>query len=193
MSQQSGLGGDGGGERMVSGSMPQHRSSTTTPSGLNDMATPASMNDSAVAQGQSSSSRETDVVVDVATGFPRFTSGGEAAKTPGSSWGTSQMQSTDYASVFNLPAAMAQQQLDTFFHDFLPHFPFFNYAGSMSALELRQRRPFLWLVIMSLTTKSVPMQVKMGLAIRKIVMEHLITDQDNDIDILLGLLCFISW
>lgn len=63
----------------------------------------------------------------------------------------------------------------------------------MSSGELYQRRPFLWLVIMSLTTKSLPVKVEMGKTIRRTIMDRLIEDVDNNLDILLGLLCFMAW
>jgi hypothetical protein len=199
MSQQvANAGGSGSGGAAVFGSstsrpIPGPGTSTTTTSSSFAGSTPGSLNESPAASNQTPlAAKEKDVVVDATTGFPFFTPCGPVSDMATKS-GSLQKDWSEFGPLFNIPLATAQQQLDTFCRDFLPFFPFFSYAGSLSALELRQRRPFLWLVIMSLATKSIPLQVKMGKAIRKVATDLLATDQSTDIDMLLGLLCFVAW
>ena len=63
----------------------------------------------------------------------------------------------------------------------------------MSASDLRYQKPFLWLVIMSLTTKSLAQQLVMGDMIRRIIAQQVVVESEKSLDMLLGVLCFIGW
>ncbi|KAJ3576920.1 hypothetical protein NPX13_g3552 [Xylaria arbuscula] len=92
-----------------------------------------------------------------------------------------------------IPDNLAEEQIRTFRSAFLPMFPFVHLPLDGSASQLRHQKPFLWLVIMCLTTKSVSQQFDIekmvwGIISRRIVSEHL-----ADLDLLLGVICFASW
>ncbi|KAI1120721.1 hypothetical protein F5Y10DRAFT_272806 [Nemania abortiva] len=92
-----------------------------------------------------------------------------------------------------IPDNLAEEQLCIFRNAFLPMFPFVHLPLTQSASQLRHQKPCLWLVIMSLTTKSVSHQFALeemvwGIISRRIVSEHL-----ADLDLLLGVICFASW
>lgn len=138
----------------------------------------------------SSSAPPADVVIDTTTGFARF-----ATPTPTSS-STNEVTVSplaSYVSLYDIPDATAEEQLETFRQVFLPLFAFVHIPSSTSASHLRQRKPFLWLVIMSLTTKSAGQQIIMGDTIRRIVSQQALAEHEKSIDLLLGILCYIAW
>ncbi|KAB8261634.1 hypothetical protein BDV32DRAFT_148280 [Aspergillus pseudonomiae] len=75
----------------------------------------------------------------------------------------------------------------------LQYFPFVHIPFDKSAGELRRERPFLWLCIMAISTKSTARQHELGLKIRQIVAQEMVVQSDKSIDLLLGLLTFIGW
>jgi len=58
-------------------------------------------------------------------------------------------------SVHEFSVSMAEEQLDMFRRTFVSILPFVHIPAIMSASELRDQKPFLWLVIMCLNTKMV--------------------------------------
>lgn len=98
-----------------------------------------------------------------------------------------------YVSAFEIPDATAEEQLRTFRQSFLPLFAFVALPATMSASGLRLQKPFLWLVIMSLTTKSVATQIAMGDSIREIVSHQVVVEHEKSLDILLGIICYQAW
>ena len=139
---------------------------------------------------ESSSTSPADVVIDTTTGFARF-------EPPTTSvhalHGVMTSPIANYVSLYDIPDATADEQLDTFRRAFLPHFAFIHIPTGMSASLLRGRKPFLWLVIMSLTTKSAGQQMVMGDTIRRIVSQQVLAEQEKSLDLLLGIICYISW
>jgi hypothetical protein len=99
----------------------------------------------------------------------------------------------DNVAFYEIPDVTANNHLDTFSRSFLPFFPFIYIPASLSASDLRQQKPFLWLVIMSLTTKSVEQQRAMGNTIRYIVSQKVVAEHEKSMDILLGLICYLAW
>ena len=100
---------------------------------------------------------------------------------------------TDCVSSLEIAEDAADEQLRYFRTAFLPHFPLFHLRRNLRSSALRHERPFLWLVIMSLTTPSLETQIKLGNAIRRIVKEIVMMDEERSLDLLLGLLCFNAW
>ncbi|KAI1251471.1 hypothetical protein MGN70_006039 [Eutypa lata] len=96
-------------------------------------------------------------------------------------------------SIHNVPDSTAEEQLNTFRRSFLSTFPFVHIPPTTSAVELRQQKPFLWLVIMSLTTKFVSQQFAMEEVIWHIISRRIVAQQIAELDLLLGLVCFASW
>jgi hypothetical protein len=99
----------------------------------------------------------------------------------------------DNVAVHEISDTTAEKQLDTFCHAFLPFFPFIHIPPLMRASDLRQQKPFLWLVIMSLTTTSVEQQRAMGNTIRRIISQNVVAEHEKNMDILLGLICYLAW
>lgn len=75
----------------------------------------------------------------------------------------------------------------------LQYFPFVHIPPEKSAGQLRKERPFLWLCVMAISTKSTARQHDLGLKIRQIVAQEMVVQSDESIDLLLGLLTFIGW
>ncbi|KAE8420988.1 hypothetical protein BDV36DRAFT_292664 [Aspergillus pseudocaelatus] len=75
----------------------------------------------------------------------------------------------------------------------LQYFPFVHIPSEKSAVQLRKERPFFWLCVMAISTKSTAHQHELGLRIRQIVAQEMVVQSDKSIDLLLGLLTFIGW
>ncbi|KAK6075026.1 hypothetical protein SCUP515_06077 [Seiridium cupressi] len=96
-------------------------------------------------------------------------------------------------SLHHIPEAVADEQLATFRRAFLPMFPFVHIGATMKSGELRNVKPFLWLNIMALATKSVSQQFAMEETIWHIISQRIVAQHFADIDLLLGVVCFASW
>jgi hypothetical protein len=96
-------------------------------------------------------------------------------------------------SAHKLSDEVADQQLEMFRRAFLPFFPVVYIPEIMSASYLRQQRPFLWLVIMSLTTKNMTQQSAMEYTIRQIISQRVVAEHEKNLDLLLGLICYLAW
>lgn len=82
----------------------------------------------------------------------------------------------------------------THFREFkLKYFPFVHIPSEMTAAELREVRPFLWLCIMSISTKSTARQKALAHEIRKTVAQVMLLESEKSIDLLVGLLIFLGW
>lgn len=75
----------------------------------------------------------------------------------------------------------------------LQYFPFVHIPFEKRAAQLQKERPFLWLCIMAISSKSTARQYELGLKIREKVAQEMIVQADHSIDLLLGLLTFIGW
>ncbi|KAK9417646.1 hypothetical protein SUNI508_01403 [Seiridium unicorne] len=96
-------------------------------------------------------------------------------------------------SLHHIPEAVADEQLATFRRAFLPMFPFVHIGATLKSCELRNVKPFLWLNIMALATKSVSQQFAMEETIWHIISQRIVAQHFADIDLLLGVVCFASW
>ncbi|KAI1344546.1 hypothetical protein F5Y15DRAFT_424684 [Xylariaceae sp. FL0016] len=94
---------------------------------------------------------------------------------------------------FNSTATTNEEQLDIFRRVFIPMFPFVHISETVTTAKFCRQRPFLWLVVMALTSKSTAQQFKLERAIWEIVSRRIVAEQLVDIDLLLGLVCFASW
>ncbi|KAI1388440.1 uncharacterized protein F4822DRAFT_402841 [Hypoxylon trugodes] len=99
----------------------------------------------------------------------------------------------DDVSVHKLPNEIADEQLNLFRHLFVSMFPLIHIPATLSAAELRHQKPFLWLVIMALTTKMVSQQFAMEETIWEIVSRRIMCQHLVDLDLILGVICFASW
>ena len=73
------------------------------------------------------------------------------------------------------------------------YFPFIHIPPTTDAHQLRQQRPFLWLAIMTASSKSISLQKVLGDRLRQTVAWEMVVQSKKSIDLLLGLLVFIGW
>lgn len=95
--------------------------------------------------------------------------------------------------VHQLSSRVAEEQLHTFHRAFIPMFPFVHIPVKTTAADLLRQKPFLWLVIMALTTKNITQQFAMEETIWSIIAQRIVTEHLANLDLLLGLICFASW
>ncbi|KFA51401.1 hypothetical protein S40293_03285 [Stachybotrys chartarum IBT 40293] len=94
-------------------------------------------------------------------------------------------------SAHQIPEAQAEEQLKLFKRHFLRLFPFVHLP--MPAAELRLQKPFLWLTIMSLTSKASSVQFELEATIWNIITRRVVAQHYMDIDLLLGIIAFSAW
>jgi hypothetical protein len=114
-------------------------------------------------------------------------------QTPQSTINVSPSQISDDASDRTIPNTLTEEHLAKFRQSFLPFFPFVYIPAAMSASDLRIQKPFLSLVILSLTTKSASQQLTIFDTIRQIVSEKIVAEHGRSLDFLLGLVCYLAW
>ncbi|KAF8848452.1 hypothetical protein BDZ45DRAFT_810765 [Acephala macrosclerotiorum] len=86
---------------------------------------------------------------------------------------------------YTISDAVAEESVDRFQHTFIPFFPFVHIPEIMSIFELRPQKPFLWLVIMFLTTRSVVLQLAMASRILQIVSKRIVAEHEKSLDLLI--------
>ena len=91
-----------------------------------------------------------------------------------------------------IPVEEAEQCLETFRANMLDSYPIMV-IPDISASALKAQRPFLWLAIMVVTTKSTLKQRCLGMEIRAKIAERLIVEGERDLDLLMGLLVCVAW
>jgi hypothetical protein len=72
-------------------------------------------------------------------------------------------------------------------------FPCVYISSTTNSHQLRQERPFLWLCIMTVGSKSTSQHQVLGAKIRQTIAEEIVVKSERNIDLLLGLLTFIGW
>ncbi|KAH7032763.1 uncharacterized protein B0I36DRAFT_100348 [Microdochium trichocladiopsis] len=76
---------------------------------------------------------------------------------------------------------------------FLQACPFIYLAPETTVAELQQKRPFLWLNIKSVCCKSTREQIALDHEIRAILAQKIIVEMERNLDLLQGLLVFLTW
>lgn len=79
------------------------------------------------------------------------------------------------------------------FRQWLAAMPFMHIPMEMTAAALRREKPFLWTCIMNLTSMSVPQQRILREKIRREVADRLVFEGDRSMDMLQGLVAFLTW
>lgn len=79
------------------------------------------------------------------------------------------------------------------FKDWLLACPFMHIPPEMTAEALRREKPFLWMCIMNLTSMSNPQQRTLRDKIRQEVADRVVFGCDRSMDILQGLVSFLTW
>jgi hypothetical protein len=73
------------------------------------------------------------------------------------------------------------------------YFPFISVPKSMSAQELRQERPFLYLSILAITSTDYSKQMEFGKLIVKQMFERIFVNGERNLDLLLGVITSAAW
>ena len=87
----------------------------------------------------------------------------------------------------------AEEYLVTFQTYRSKYLPFISIPSTTTAKQLQQERPFLWLCLMAAGSKSTSQKQVLGGEIRQTVGQEIVVRSERSIDLLLGLLTFISW
>lgn len=87
----------------------------------------------------------------------------------------------------------AEECLNIFRQHMATYFPFIMVPDATTAHELRRDRPFFWLCVMSVTSKSSVQQKALGREIRITMGREILVEGKNNIDLLLGILVFVAW
>ena len=87
----------------------------------------------------------------------------------------------------------AEDCLQTFRTRMIQYSPFLVFPASTTAQQLRSDRPFLWLCIMGISSKSSTQQEAIDNEIRLIVAREMLMEAKSNLDLLLGLLTYIAW
>lgn len=89
--------------------------------------------------------------------------------------------------------SQSEEQLAIFHQTFLTFFPFVYIAKETTAAELRLQKPFLWLVIMAVTTRNISEQFAMEETIWKVISQRIVVQHHVSLDLIQGLTCFAAW
>ena len=73
------------------------------------------------------------------------------------------------------------------------YFPFVHIPPTTTANQLRQERPFLWLCVMMVASRSTSQQQVLGNKVRDKIAQEMVIKSEQNIDLLLGLLAYIGW
>lgn len=87
----------------------------------------------------------------------------------------------------------AEECLTVFNTTQLHYFPFVYIPPTTTAQQLRQERPFLWLCIMAITSRSTSQQQALDTKIKHTLMQRMLFEFERNVDLLLGLLAYIGW
>ena len=87
----------------------------------------------------------------------------------------------------------AEEYLKAYLQFKSAYFPLIGFPTTITAKQLRQERPLLWLCIMMICTKSSEQQKVLSREIRLAVGREMLLEGKNNFDLLLGLLVFSAW
>ena len=87
----------------------------------------------------------------------------------------------------------AEHALQLFRTHHLKLFPFLYIPDGTTVEELQQQKPFLWLTIRAVCTKSLTRQNELGIKIRETLAKQVVVEGERSMDLLQGTLVFISW
>ncbi|KAH7176843.1 hypothetical protein EDB81DRAFT_875635 [Dactylonectria macrodidyma] len=93
----------------------------------------------------------------------------------------------------DLPLLKAQRTLENFRTYFLHSFPFLHLPEGLSAQQLIRHRPCLWLAIRVICSKSSSEKSDLDTQFRALISQRVLIDADRDLDLLLGLVAWLSW
>jgi hypothetical protein len=102
--------------------------------------------------------------------------------------------------VFNLSYSMlglSEEESESFLAEFrtkaLPQFAFMHIPTATTALRLHQEHPFLFICIIAVSSKSNSRRQAMGREVKQMIARGMTVENEQNLDLLLGLLVFITW
>lgn len=131
----------------------------------------------------SSSSGPTSVAEVVSLSSPTVPVCGMGAATPATSIDESSHETQ----------AELEEILRTYRHDMMHFFPVVPLDPETTVDELRNRTPFLWLVLRTICSKNQSRQRALGTQIRVVIGHEILLEGSKSLDLLLGLLVYASW
>jgi hypothetical protein len=91
----------------------------------------------------------------------------------------------------------SREEAEEFFQIFQTHMlgslPFIKFPPSMTAKQLHNEQPFLWLCIMAAASNSSSQKRALGREIRVTLGREVWLESRNSLDIVLGLLTYLNW
>ncbi|KAK3367531.1 hypothetical protein B0H63DRAFT_489362 [Podospora didyma] len=100
---------------------------------------------------------------------------------------------------WNFPAAEepsqseAEESMKKFREETVLFFPFHYIPPYISSRQLLETFPFLWLNIMSTTSRSNKRRLALGDQVRNIIFRKIVVEREKNLDLLLGLLASLGW
>jgi hypothetical protein len=83
-----------------------------------------------------------------------------------------------------------EEYLESFRSKMIPSFPIIVLGPEVTVQELREQRPFLWLVIRAICNKIVKRQRALGKEIREVLGREILVEGAKNLDLLLGVLVY---
>ena len=111
----------------------------------------------------------------------------------GSTSSSEGSNSIEFSPVVKAALTMEDEALEIFRSQMLRTFPILVIPESMTAQQLRQDRPFLWLCIVAVSSKSSAQQLALGREVRRNIGQKLVLEGEKTLDLLLGLLVYLAW
>ncbi|KAE8424016.1 hypothetical protein BDV36DRAFT_290113 [Aspergillus pseudocaelatus] len=88
----------------------------------------------------------------------------------------------------------AQSLIDLYKSDMRLHFPFVVISSQVTASDLRQQKPFLFLAVLaSAAYSNMPLQRLLGKEIRKVIASRMVLHGEVSFELLQGILVFLAW
>ncbi|KAI1630822.1 hypothetical protein F4809DRAFT_635202 [Biscogniauxia mediterranea] len=92
-----------------------------------------------------------------------------------------------------LSTVEAEEMLELFREHHLKTFPFVFIHPETTAAQVAAERPYLWLNIRAICSKSPTERVALGLRCREMTAKKVLVDMERNIDLLLGVLAYLGW
>jgi hypothetical protein len=160
---------------------------TASPESLmleSDNLTPSSADSTVIGQGEHSRNRP----LPPGSGIP----GVECTpKIIGSSTSTSRKFAFD--PTLESSHEEAELYLKLFRAKFVKHLPFIVLADDMSAKQLRQERPILWIAITTVASTQSTQQIRLANATKEILSREVFIEGTRNMDLLLAILVYTLW
>lgn len=124
------------------------------------------------------------------TDHPMVTPPGMPSPVPSSSTDCSM---TDVCNSLQLTPEDAEKRLGSFRTHNMRFIPFIHIPSHMTSQQLRVEKPFVWLTIMAVLTPAIDRRELVFAQITNIIHQKILVEVAPNMDMLLGLMVFITW